>query len=32
MAGKSIIVMGVCGSGKSSVGLKVASVLGAKFI
>ena len=29
MAGKSIIVMGVCGSGKSSVGLKVADVLGA---
>lgn len=32
MAGKSIIVMGVCGSGKSSVGLKVAQALGAKFI
>ena len=32
MAGKSIIVMGVCGSGKSSIGLKVASALGAKFI
>ncbi len=32
MAGKCIIVMGVCGSGKSSVGLKVAEALGAKFI
>ena len=26
MAGKSIIVMGVCGSGKSSIGLKVATL------
>lgn len=32
MAGKCIIVMGVCGSGKSSIGLKVANALGAKFI
>ncbi|MCR6552633.1 gluconokinase, partial [Aeromonas sp. CPF2-S1] len=29
---KCIIVMGVCGSGKSSIGLKVANALGAKFI
>lgn len=32
MAGKSIIVMGVSGSGKSSVGARVAQVIGAKFI
>lgn len=32
MAGKSIIVMGVSGSGKSSTGAKVAQMLGAKFI
>ncbi len=32
MAGKCIIVMGVCGSGKSSIGLKVANAMGAKFI
>lgn len=32
MAGKCIIVMGVSGSGKSSVGAKVAQVIGAKFI
>ena len=32
MAGKSIIVMGVSGSGKSSTGAKVAQALGAKFI
>lgn len=32
MVGKSIIVMGVSGSGKSSVGAKVAQVIGAKFI
>lgn len=32
MVGKCIIVMGVCGSGKSSIGLKVANALGAKFI
>lgn len=32
MAGKSIIVMGVSGSGKSSVGAKVAQCIGAKFI
>ncbi|WP_127958510.1 gluconokinase [Serratia microhaemolytica] len=32
MAGKCIIVMGVCGSGKSSIGLSVAQKLGAKFI
>lgn len=32
MAGKSIIVMGVSGSGKSSVGEKIAQMIGAKFI
>ncbi|WP_415721134.1 gluconokinase [Photobacterium ganghwense] len=32
MAGKSIIVMGVCGSGKSTVGERIAQVLNAKFI
>ncbi|MGE6109498.1 gluconokinase [Aeromonas sobria] len=32
MAGKSIIVMGVSGSGKSTVGAQVAEALGAKFI
>ncbi|MGF1724433.1 gluconokinase [Photobacterium nomapromontoriensis] len=32
MAGKCIIVMGVCGSGKSTIGERVASAMGAKFI
>lgn len=32
MAGKCIIVMGVCGSGKSTIGERVATALGAKFI
>ncbi|MGV2987812.1 gluconokinase [Vibrio sp. E150_011] len=32
MAGKSIIVMGVSASGKSTVGVKLAQALGAKFI
>ncbi|WP_368163574.1 gluconokinase [Aeromonas sp. R6-2] len=32
MAGMSIIVMGVSGSGKSSVGARVAEAIGAKFI
>lgn len=32
MAGKSVIVMGVSGCGKSSTGAKVAELLGAKFI
>lgn len=32
MAGSSIIVMGVCACGKSTVGLKLAEKLGAKFI
>lgn len=32
MAGKCIIVMGVSGSGKSSVGARVAQIIGAKFI
>lgn len=32
MAGKSIIVMGVCACGKSSVGEQLANVINAKFI
>jgi len=32
MVGKSIIVMGVCACGKSTVGLQLASAIGAKFI
>ncbi len=32
MAGSSIIVMGVCASGKSTIGMKLAEKLGAKFI
>ncbi|QFU23197.1 gluconokinase [Shewanella eurypsychrophilus] len=32
MLGKSIIVMGVCGCGKSTVGSQIAEKLGAKFI
>jgi len=32
MTGRSIIVMGVSGSGKSTIGLKIAQKLGVKFI
>jgi gluconokinase len=32
MTGKSIVVMGVCACGKSTVGLQLASAIGAKFI
>ena len=32
MMGRSIIVMGVSGSGKSTIGLKIAQQLGVKFI
>ncbi|MPY26544.1 gluconokinase [Shewanella psychropiezotolerans] len=32
MLGKSIIVMGVCGCGKSTVGSQLAEMIGAKFI
>jgi gluconokinase len=32
MSGKSIIVMGVCGCGKSTVGRQLAELIGAKFI
>ncbi|WP_354623059.1 gluconokinase [Psychromonas sp. MME2] len=32
MAGKSIVVMGVCGSGKSTIGDKVSKLMGYKFI
>lgn len=32
MSGKSIIVMGVCGCGKSTVGSQLAALIGAKFI
>ncbi|CED61083.1 gluconokinase [Moritella viscosa] len=32
MIGRSIIIMGVSGSGKSTIGLKIAQQLGAKFI
>ncbi|WP_277814694.1 shikimate kinase, partial [Vibrio ordalii] len=32
MTGSSIIVMGVCACGKSTVGAKLAQKLGAKFI
>ena len=32
MSGNSIIVMGVCASGKTTIGEKIAQRLGAKFI